>query len=684
MATPTTDENASTLIANSFKSPAEGVAARWPQSKKNRQELHSCAWMEHMGRLCTDGLDEDSATPGSDLLERSKAFAVPSTSVTLHELLTVAKSKADLKLTAPVTKKQQKCQLERINLCLQLPSHLVQEELREFGLPSQRPVAYLEAWFMHQVKSHPRSTADFERRTAKLFWADQDEDRSQRPGPYLLMQDMLGLLPTLQANPAWVRAAVTTVWANAETTLISNHLFHGQLLTFLEDSWLMGSLSIESIVDLFSSLRLFSFRTIPFYQTLAQLFLSPDRVLRHIFLQHDQDDCTKLLHYQEAHGLTASLKLEPVPAAADYPTEILGLHNTMSTAWHILRTPTQDVAVASTWRQPVEELANNCTVRVLQLYVTCALDQAVAALGPSGAAGWSEGIEELMQNSSSNEVRQLREHVTAFLLAFLDAMPRVLVPRNSPTLLEALHWAAAEHSFSQPLRYHSSCTMHSQIGLLFEHVLCELVQRQYLTMTAACGLVRCNYTKPCTSLAMTDLRTARFFLWMLSKGAAASQSSADQTDLACMYTCSGVSLAQLLPQDLCAHPEWLDLYLGEYEGLKHLVLQQLPKYSVKPGRKHDPAASFSALRACLFRYQHPQDPVTVVGLNTFIVPPADFFGTSKPVPQLAAVTSLLAVDFILASWPCPSNDVLLAMAQRLIFMHANRQLPSGQEADFHR
>ncbi|KAK9844578.1 hypothetical protein WJX74_004213 [Apatococcus lobatus] len=132
-------------------------------------------------------------------------------------------------------------------------------------------------------------------------------------------------------------------------------------------------------------------------------------------------------------------------------------------------------------------------------------------------------------------------------------------------------------------------------------------------------------------------------------------------------------------QDLCAHREWLDLYLKGYEGIKHLVLQQLPKYDVKPASKHDSAASFLALRACLFRYQHPRDPVNVVGLNTFVTPPAKVFGISKPVPQLAAVTSLLTCNFTSASWPCPSTDVLVAMAQRLIFMHANRQLLSGQE-----
>ncbi|KAK9855173.1 hypothetical protein WJX84_003666 [Apatococcus fuscideae] len=534
MATPTTDKNAATLIANSFKSPPQvcwsslayiwrligtgamlqDVAARWPQSK--------------------------------------------------------------------------------------LPSQLVQEELREFGLPSQRPVAYLEAWFMHQFKSHPRSKDDFERQTDKVFWADQNEDWSRKPGHTLLVQDMLGLLPTLQENPAWVLAAVTAVWANAETLLVSNPLLHEQLLTFLEKSWLMGTLSIDSIADLFSSMRLCSFKTFPFYQTVAQLFvqfaqrsevlttpatvekllsgsqLSPHRMLTHIFLHYDQDDRTKLLHFWEAHGLTAWLNLDPVPAA-DTPTEMLKIYNTMSTAWHILRTPTQDVAVAPTWRRPIEELANKCIAPVMQLFVTNALDLAIAGIIDAQ-------IHDL-RAPSIDENRQLKKDITAFLLAFLDAMPQVLVPRNSPALLEALHTAAVERSFSQPLRYHPPCTMHSQAGLLFEHVLCGLVNRQYLTMAAACGLVRAAYTDPCTSLAMTDLRTARFFLWMLSKGAAGSRRSANQTDLARMYTCSDVSLAQLLPRDLCAHREWLDLYLKGYEGIKHLVLQQLPKYDVKPARQ---------------------------------------------------------------------------------------------------
>ena len=47
-----------------------------------------------------------------------------------------------------------------------------------------------------------------------------------------------------------------------------------QLGSFIVTSWLMGTLSIDSIAELFSLKRLRSFETFPFYRSLAQLFVS--------------------------------------------------------------------------------------------------------------------------------------------------------------------------------------------------------------------------------------------------------------------------------------------------------------------------------------------------------------------------------------------------------------------------
>lgn len=47
-----------------------------------------------------------------------------------------------------------------------------------------------------------------------------------------------------------------------------------QLGSFIVSSWLMGTLSIDSIAELFSTKRLRSFETFPFYRSLAQLFVS--------------------------------------------------------------------------------------------------------------------------------------------------------------------------------------------------------------------------------------------------------------------------------------------------------------------------------------------------------------------------------------------------------------------------
>ena len=43
-----------------------------------------------------------------------------------------------------------------------------QEELRECVLPWQRPVGYVEAWFMCQFTIHPDSKDDLERRVSTL------------------------------------------------------------------------------------------------------------------------------------------------------------------------------------------------------------------------------------------------------------------------------------------------------------------------------------------------------------------------------------------------------------------------------------------------------------------------------------------------------------------------------------
>ena len=88
---------------------------------------------------------------------------------------------------------------------------------------------------------------------------------------------------------------------------------------------------------------------------------------------------------------------------------------------------------------------------------------------------------------------------------------------------------------------------HSEVGLLYEHVLTELVQRQYLTLAAACGLVRAAYTEQCSSLALTDLRTARFFLWVLFKMAPGPPNQPEAAALGRLYASSNVNLIQFFP-----------------------------------------------------------------------------------------------------------------------------------------
>ena len=95
------------------------------RAQKRHQELRSWAQTIQVGQLCTDGLHENLETPNLDLLRRSKAFLLPSTPVQVHELLAVATSKADMKLKAPVTRKQQRFQQQGIDLCLHLPFQLV-------------------------------------------------------------------------------------------------------------------------------------------------------------------------------------------------------------------------------------------------------------------------------------------------------------------------------------------------------------------------------------------------------------------------------------------------------------------------------------------------------------------------------------------------------------------------------
>lgn len=95
----------------------------------------------------------------------------------------------------------------------------------------------------------------------------------------------------------------------------------------------------------------------------------------------------------------------------------------------------------------------------------------------------------------------------------------------------------------------------SKVGQLFEHVLNDMFRSQYLSMAAACGIVRVAYTEHCSSLAIADLQTARFFLWMLSKLAEdPSSGDIDPGNLARLYASSDVNLMQFIPLVLSASP----------------------------------------------------------------------------------------------------------------------------------
>ena len=72
-----------------------------------------------------------------------------------------------------------------------------------------------------------------------------------------VLQGFLLLLPTLQANPAWVIAAVTNVLVNSESMLAANPMLHEQVasrachlpllpLAYLTSCW-TGCLSITPV-----------------------------------------------------------------------------------------------------------------------------------------------------------------------------------------------------------------------------------------------------------------------------------------------------------------------------------------------------------------------------------------------------------------------------------------------------
>ena len=134
-------------------------------------------------------------------------------------------------------------------------------------------------------------------------------------------------------------------------------------------------------------------------------------------------------------------------------------------------------------------------------------------------------------------------------------------------------------------------------------------------------------------------------------------------------------------QDLCAHQEWLDLYLQDHKGIEPKVRQQLEvaKVAPSPAEKWDPIASLLTLRALLFQYQHPQKPADIIGLNTFIMPPKDIIGKRRPLTQVEALASLMRLDFESSAWPCPDIKVLQIMAGRLVELDQAQQLPTGQE-----
>ena len=96
----------------------------------------------------------------------------------------------------------------------------------------------------------------------------------------------------------------------------------------------------------------------------------------------------------------------------------------------------------------------------------------------------------------------------------------------------------------------------NQGGVLLAGLLGELAWHKYISLPAALGCIRTALTSKTSSLAQTDLHSARFLCaWLQGYGLPAEAGASSRSgqrlgpeDISKLYTASGVSLPDLIPQ----------------------------------------------------------------------------------------------------------------------------------------
>ncbi|KAK9853632.1 hypothetical protein WJX84_008307 [Apatococcus fuscideae] len=307
---------------------------------------------------------------------------------------------------------------------------------------------------------------------------------------------------------------------------------------------------------------------------------------------------------------------------------------------------------------------------------------------------------------SQDEFQRLTLDATALLEQVLKSLPTCCRITDCPLVLRTLAEITTETEHVRAIPFEVRLYRPARAANLFMVIIMWLAP-EFVSIPAACGLMRMAVLSKQSSLGMGDLHVASCFSVGLKRWTEKMWRSSSDDALLNTYVSCGVSFTDLIPEDLFGRPAWVCMYL-KGQGLGCLQPAVFHQLQLKRWRPQMHSLSFMStwpnnsdtgfidedeesrylheLRCLLFTYRtpHGQPPERLPGINTF----NHLAGLLKHVENCPADQCLAArhviienikMEFALSSWPEPSEDQLGYMANSLMIMTDEKTHPPGHE-----
>ncbi|KAK9819321.1 hypothetical protein WJX74_005741 [Apatococcus lobatus] len=413
-------------------------------------------------------------------------------------------------------------------------------------------------------------------------------------------------------------------------------------------------------------------------------------------------DGDALLYFYQAHGLAQEAGILMTSANSHNVAVVRQL----TQAWRMMRPPLADKhrprsQISNAWRTVVKGFATG--ISPADLNSTLRMCFVLASESPFPPS--STSLKDLGE-ISQDEFQRLTLDATALLEQVLKSLPTCCRITDCPLVLRTLAEITTETEHVRAIPFEVRLYRPARAANLFMVIIMWLAP-EFVSIPAACGLMRMAVLSKQSSLGMGDLHVASCFSVGLKRWTEKMWRSSSDDALLNTYVSCGVSFTDLIPEDLFGRPAWVCMYL-KGQGLGCLQPAVFHQLQLKRWRPQMHSLSFMStwpnnsdtgfidedeesrylheLRCLLFTYRtpHGQPPERLPGINTF----NHLAGLLKHVENCPADQCLAArhviienikMEFALSSWPEPSEDQLGYMANSLMIMTDEKTHPPGHE-----